>query len=157
MKPFKPSIILSVLALFTSISCKKAAVPTVQNPNTQLEAYINNSLIQFNGKASEPSPNQYVISGVSGNNVKIQISFAAPAVGTYTLGTMNFNGEATLTSGSGEVWSTNIPDSGSVYVSTLTSSPNSISGSFSFSAIETKPTPNASTESVTSGSFNLTW
>lgn len=157
MKAFRYYLIPGIFIFIIAVGCKKAAVPTAVNTNTQLTAYINNSLVEFTGTASEPSPNQYVISGVSGNNVKIQLSFAAPNTGSYILGTMNFNGEATVTSASGEVWSTNVSDSGSVYVTTLTSAPHSIAGSFTFTGAETKPTPNASTVTVTNGNFNLTW
>lgn len=145
-----------LLVLWAVPSCKKAPVPTAP-PNSQLSANANNTILVFTGSAGETSANQFLITGTTGTGTKLQISFSASGPGAVKLGTPTYGGQATFTSASGEVWSTDVSDTGFIYINTFNTATNNFSGTFFFNGNETKPTPNASILNVTSGSFNLTW
>ncbi len=115
-----------------------------------MTANCNNTVVSFTGTV-KVALSEYTINGLSTANSTIQIQFAAPGPGTYKLGFA----QGIFNSSTGESWQTNPSDTGSVIVSAVTS--NSITGTFSFTGLETKPTPGASTLYVNSGSFYLTW
>lgn len=107
MKDIKISVILFVIILI-GFSCKKAAVPTVNNTTSQLSANANNTVLAFTGTAAETSPNQFSVSGTTGTGVKLLLSFSAAGPGTVKLGSPTYGGQATFTAATGEVWATNL-------------------------------------------------
>ncbi len=142
---------LSVFAfiMLSSSGCKKEINTTPSN-TPFLTANCNNTAVVFTGSV-KVSSSEYTINGTSSTNSVIQIEFYATSPGDYKLG---FE-QAMFTSPSGESWQTNLSDTGSVIISAITSS--SITGTFSFTGLETKPTPGGSALVVNSGNFYLTW
>ncbi|MGP8215973.1 MAG: DUF6252 family protein [Bacteroidia bacterium] len=144
-----------LIALCTGIAgCHKDSTANPVNPN-YLSATNNNTDIVFNGSVSAYT-NEYTITGVTSSNSKIQLTFEASNTGIIKLGALS-GGQATFTSSTGEVWQTNFSDTGSVVITTLNTATSTIAGTFSFTGNETKPTANASTLTITDGSFYLTW
>jgi hypothetical protein len=147
---FRKHFIAFILVLIGVSGCNKDANTSPSNPPF-MSANCNSTVISFIGTVKVVS-SQYTINGTSSGNSTVQIQFTAPGTGTYRLGF----GQALFNSPTGESWQTsNISDTGAVIISALTA--NSITGTFSFTGLETKPTLNGSTLSVSSGSFYLTW
>jgi hypothetical protein len=142
--------ILIVILLAGAIACKKDT-NTSPSQTPFMSANYNNSVISFTSTVKIVA-SEFTINGTSSGNSTIQIQFGAAGPGTYRLGF----GQAIFNSSTGESWQTNNTiDTGAVIISALTA--NSITGTFSFTGLETKPTLNGSTLDLNSGSFYLTW
>jgi hypothetical protein len=147
---FRRYFIGLVLILAGLSACKKDT-NTSPSQTPFMSANYNNTVISFTSNVKVVS-SEYTINGTSSGSSTIQIQFSATAPGTYKLGF----GQAIFNSSTGESWQTNnTADTGSVIISALTS--NSITGTFSFTGLETKPTLNGSSLNINSGSFYLTW
>ena len=150
MDTFRKYFTAFVFVLTAVTGCKKDVNTTPSPASPYITASCNNTFVAFTGTVKDVS-SSYTINGTSSANSTIQISFQAPTIGSFRLG----YGQAIFTSPDNESWQTTTSDTGSVSVSAITS--NSITGSFYFTALETRPTLGGSTVSVTSGNFYLTW
>jgi len=150
MAAFRKYFIAFIFILGGVTGCKKDINTNPSPASPYITASCNNTFVAFTGTVKVVS-SQYTINGTSSANSTIQIGFSAPGIGNYKLGF----GQAIFTSPNGESWHTTTSDTGTVYVSALTS--NSITGSFNFYASETSPTLGGSTLTVNSGNFYLTW
>jgi hypothetical protein len=150
MAAFRKYFLIFIFILSGVSGCKKDINTNPSPSSPYITASCNNTFVAFTGTVKVVS-SEYTINGTSSANSTLQIAFGAPSIGTYKLGF----GQAIFTSPNGESWQTTTSDTGTVYVSALSS--NSITGSFSFYADETRPTLGASLLTVNGGTFYLTW
>ncbi len=155
-------IFTTAFSFFMS-GCKK----TTSNPITNnMTASVNGSSFATTTASASNSNNRLLLVGVTtGTPVKeIQIWVDNPAVGSYSLTSSNVNAGNTAIYAEGpssamltDYW-TDSTHTGTLTISKLDNSARTVSGSFSFNAVQFYPTASTNTVSVSSGSFtDLKW
>jgi hypothetical protein len=142
--------ITAIIALGLGLNaCTKSNNSTTTTTNTtpSMSATMNGTATTYTG-AAKSGANYFTITGTSSNYTLTLYIKTPVSTGTSSLGAAG-GSYAIVQTGGGGYWATSSTATGTLNISTYTTSPNSISGTFSFTAA---PTSGANMV-VTSGSF----